>query len=303
MSGFRSINENSNINDLADLFEIFAIKNNRASKSDIKNYLDIQSDNDLNTGIEDNDSKVDNKLDSVLEEIARRKNILKDRYPFEISDTGTSIIFISPNDDDYPKWTYLYLLLSTRTNMRDNKVLNGIDGTLVLEYLSAEVLANYLGDHSKTFVFGTSAQGKFAHKVNELCRAVQEGEGHNQIPTPAQDGKLDIVGWIPFADQRISKLIIFGQCKTGTNWKSTLQQLQPDAFIKKFIKGHFSVTPMRSFFISQSIEFTKWREDAIDAGILFDRYRIVEFCPQIIDENLFNQLKSWTEEAINIADI
>jgi hypothetical protein len=178
----------------------------------------------------------------------------------------------------------------------------GIDGTALLEELSVEVIRSYLGDRSRSMNFGTSVAGGFGDKVDNLCREIGEGCGYD-LPAGTnrrpKDGKLDTVCWIPFSDERRSKLIVFGQCKTGTSWRDSVAQLQPQSFMNKYFKKNFSLVPVRAFFISEAIETAKWNDHSIDAGLLFDRCRLVDFCPENLEERLFNKLKSWTKAALD----
>jgi hypothetical protein len=301
---FSSLTERSNINELADLFEVYAIKYGQISRIDIERYLGILSDNDENEGIDDNDSERANKLDDVIGILEERQRILSGKYSFKIDETGNILSCIFDETNHF-HWCYLYLLLSTNTNMRDNKILNEVDGTLLLEEISAKVLKNYLGSHAKSFVFGTAATGGFEAKINHLCQEVGEGIRYRDDRTTHydRDGKLDTVGWIPFSDRKPSKLIVFGQCKTGTNWKDTLSQLQPDTFMSKFLYRPFALMPVRSFFISDAVESVRWEDVVIDGGLFFDRCRIVEFCPEELEADLFLKIRRWTEEAIRIVDI
>jgi hypothetical protein len=271
---------------------------------EIERYLGVLSDNHENDGIDDNDSERADRLDDVIGVLEERQRILSGKYPFTIDETGNILSYVLDSTNHF-HWCYLYLFLSTNTNMRNNKILNEVDGTLLLEEICAEVLKNYLGSYAKSFVFGTAATGGFEAKINHLCQELGEGIRYRDDRTTHydKDGKLDTVGWIPFSDGKPSKLIVFGQCKTGTNWRDTLTQIQPESFMRKYLHRSFSLTPVRSFFISDAVERARWNDVAIDGGLFFDRCRIVEFCPEELNEKLFSKIRRWTEEAIRIVDI
>ena len=117
-----------------------------------------------------------------------------------------------------------------------------------------------------------------------------------------RDGKLDVVAWKPFADSWQGKLIIFGQCKTGTEYRDTLTQLQPDAFCAKWLREMPAISPVRVFFISEALSRSgasaqhRWYERSTDAGLLFDRCRTVDFCDGLTDDVL-EEVRAWTGAA------
>ena len=52
--------------------------------------------------------------------------------------------------------------------------------------------------------------------------------------------------------------------------------------------------PIRLFFITEAVAITEqWEERARNAGILFDRQRIMSLLPLNIDEHLLNNIKEW----------
>lgn len=294
--------------ELADFFELIALKNGQASKSDIAGHLDRVSDNLYNSGCDDEDDQIADTLDAALIELDRRRNACgMDGYPFTLNATGTLLRYPKPHlaGGSCKKWSYLYLLLSTRLNMNSNRIHADIDGTKILESLAENIIRSYLGTRSCSINFGTSVAGGFKDKVNHLCRQFGEGVQHHCPEGAArhtQDGKLDTVGWIPFSDHRQGKLSVFGQCKTGTNWQDSVSQLQPNAFIKKFMRGKFHLDPVRVFFVSESIDDSRWSDMALDAGLLFDRCRIVDFCPELPADVLI-QIQHWTAAALSAVDI
>ena len=196
------------------------------------------------------------------------------------------------------KIVYRYLLLATRLNMASCRVHGSIDGTLLLEELAADVAREFLGDRAESLVFGTSSgTGDFPAKVNDLCQNLKEGGGfvsHTQARPTANDGKLDVVVWKGFADHQPGKLIGFAQCKTGTNFKDSLSQLQPDSFCSKWLQRPPAFTPVRMFFAAEALSRQNWYNDVSDAGLLFDRCRIVDFCDSVTEEVLA-KVRAWTE--------
>lgn len=293
---------------IADFFEILALKRRRASKAEVAHHLRMASDNLYNLGCNDEDDQNSVALDEVLAELQRRRDACGSiGYPFEMSATGTLLTYLGNKTVflNCKKTAYLYLLLSTRLNMKSSKIHAGIDGTYILEELAAATIKSYLGCRAESINFGTSARGGFGKKINTLCHQFGEG-GQYKKPRGTkrytQDGKLDTVGWIPFSDNLQGKLSVFGQCKTGTNWRDAISQLQPAGFIKKFMTNPYHTDPLRAFFVSESVDRSRWHDMTIDAGLLFDRCRIVDFCPDL-PPRLLSKVKTWIEAALKTVRI
>ena len=300
----------ANLNELTDFAELITWKHNTVSKQKLVNILARNDENEIGDGDEDNEDKIRNLIDDLLNEVDRRKKACGRGYPFQISNGIGTVI--SLNDKEESKYkqrvlAYKFMLLATRINMTSHKIHANLDGTSLFEPLSANALRNYLGRcKAKSFIFGTSATDRrFKSKVDQLCTKLGEGSGfHNPGGgrVTSKDGKLDIVAWIPFTDERPGKLIVFGQCKTGSNWRDTLSQLQPSAFCQKYMNRSPLVIPQRAFFISEEPDTNKHHEDVIDGGLMFNRCRLVD-CSDYLPEELCSQIMQWTDSAINTVDI
>lgn len=293
----------ADVHELADFAELIAWKNNSVSAREMVTYLGQIGENEYNEGCEDEDDENAVVLEEVMTEIERRLTYCQSGYPFELDSRGNVLRFVP--DDDHRSLLYQYLLLSTRLNMKNNRTHANIDGTELLEEISAEVLRCYLGgQRAKAYVFGTAAgSGDFPGKVASLCKDLGEANGfetRRSGPIHANDDKLDVVGWIPFTDKSPGQIIIFGQCKTGTAWTEQLCKLQPSSFIKKWINGHIMVDPLRAFFVSEAANRAKWCEYSAEGGILFDRCRLVDCCDSL-DDALKTRIADWNNAAFVVA--
>jgi hypothetical protein len=288
------------IHELADFVELQAWQRNAVSQREILAFLGRNGDNEYNEGVDDDDDINADALDDVMVEIDRRSKSCVEGYPFSLDLMG-SVLRHDSSDDSERAVVYRYLLLSTRLNMTADKMQANIDGTGLLEEISAAVLRCYLGnDRAISLVFGTAIGGAFRDKINGLCNALGEGgcfEALDPGPVNANDDRLDSVAWIPFTDNRQGKLIIFCQCKTGTNWKEHTTQLQPDAFINRWMKHRtFLVEPIRAFCVSEATCPTNWRGLVRYAGLFFDRLRVVDFLGHI-EPDLLTRLRTWNAAA------
>ena len=217
------------------------------SSRDMVSFLGQVDDNQNNEGIQDDENATTDKIDEVMQEIGQRHLACGGGYPFILRHEGT-VLECAALDDRVQRIAYRYLLLCTRLRMDRSRVQAGLDGANLMERLSAHVLANYLGSaRCQSLVFGTSAGGSFSDRVEKLCSALGEGGGLRPLagvtPPASGDAKLDVVAWIPFRDRQPGQLVVFGQCKTGTNWRDTVGELQPDSFVKKWLRGPPLVDP------------------------------------------------------------
>ena len=285
------------IHELADFAELIAWIHGKCSARDIQSFLGQIDDNDYNVGIEDNDVNNENLSDEMMQEIGLRTNACTVAYPFHMDKAGSVLEYLY--DSNIPSAAvYLFLLLATRLNMQNEKVQQGVDGTVLMEELSTEVLRSYLGhDRAFSLGFGTAVRGRFCDKVQELCKSIGEGGVFRHIDSgsvDANDDCLDVVGWIPFLDNMPSKLSVFGQCKTGTSWDNIKTELQPSDFIKRWMSRPFIFDPIRAFFIAEAADRAHWSGTALYTGILFDRCRIVDFSNHI-SSTLLARIQQWNE--------
>lgn len=224
----------------ADFWEVQAVRNPGmyVSSTHISKIIAKELDEINHEGIESEDDALDKELEDVLLELQSRPKYSSAGYPF---DFGKFSVKLNENEG-LLKDVYLFLLLCTRFNMTNNKVHDGIDGTLLFEKLCAYVAKEYFGENSTSFVFGTAEAGSFPEKVRNMIIKIGEGDSFknpNNTPPTKNDDSVDIVVWKEFADKRIGKLIGFGQCKTGTSsWRDDKHKLKPRDFCARwFVQG------------------------------------------------------------------
>lgn len=290
--------------ELADFAELACWQQGSTSVTHLAQVLGRLAENDYSEGVPEEED-IPRDIEGAFQEIERRKRSCDGGYPFDIDELGNSLHVI-PNADSSKYMVYKYLLLATRLNMSNNRKHASIDGADLLECLAAEAARQYLGTRAESMVFGT-ADGTtgFSDKVDDLCRRLGEGGGfRNQGggPLHQKDDKLDVVAWKSFADRRDGKLIVFGQCKTGTNWKDHVTQLQPDKFCSKWFETQPAVNPVRTFFVSEALSGVGWRNSTVDAGLLFDRCRIVDFSDEV-SEQVLGMIAAWTDAAAQATEL
>lgn len=289
----------SSIEELVDYVEWQCIQHGNISVTEVLRPIIFASDEIRISGVTDDSDRMINKLDDISVEIERRIKATKGKYPFRNNLRGYRIA-VTRYDHNY--WIYVYLLLSTRLDMLKDKEWRGIDGTKILEELAAVIAKEYFGERAESLIFGTAMPGGFQQKVQHICDCT--GEGHSYInrntSTPsAKDDKLDVVVWKNFNDKNRSKLLGFGQCKTGTSWDDAATiELQPGDFCSKWFRDHPISPPVKMFFSSQYFPLDDYSKSK-NAGIVFDRFRILDYLPEEIGGQVFEKLVLWCKAAIH----
>jgi hypothetical protein len=210
----------------------------------------------------------------VMSEIEDRIKATGDAYPFSL--LGSSVLQIKKDNlNEYV--AYIFCLLLSYFGWKPVKN-TPINPRLLFEDLACIAAKQYLqGDVLQfgTGRYNSSNVSTFGQLVTELCKKLGEGQGLGTKKTlNKKDDHVDLVAWKDFKDGRESKLILFGQCATGENWDSKVNELNPDAFC-----GNWMIKPMvsslgRSFYVPHRISGELWTYHARNAGILFDRCRV-----------------------------
>lgn len=296
----------ANASELADYAEMQCWKTTRASRTALGQDLGRMDENEYSDGVPVEEEWIVD-VGEALMEMQRRREACRGGYPFEVDKSGSFARYNSDAEQN-KAIIYKFLLLATRLDMSKLKSRKhaDIDGTELFEKVAAEVAQAYLGARTEKFVFGAHAQsGDFGSRVERLCQCLGEGEGfRNRYKNSHEikDDKLDIVVWKPFSDHESGKLIAFGQCKTGTSYRNSLTELQPDSFCHQWFLTQPVVTPLRFFLVADALAPRRFELDSRKAGVLFDRCRIIDYCDGIAP-GVMNQIKSWTTKAAQFAKL
>ena len=290
---------------IADQVELSCLDDGETSIQSIANMLarDSDSSEDSYSGCDDLEDELHNLVGEAFDVIGTRNSNCGSSYPFKLSDDGHTLAFDVSRPPIKDHLVYLFLLLSTRLNMNRNRnrYFHGIDGTLLLEHLSAHILRKYLGEPAEAMVIGTGRDSSFEDVVNSFCKRVGEGVryvDHDNMGSTVKDDGLDAVAWSPFNDERPSQLILFAQCKTGTNWREETKKLRPEVFCARWFSATPLVIPVAAFCVSESIGKNEWKAITRGAGVFFDRSRIVQWALDVPVE-ILKDLKLWTISAVD----
>ena len=255
----------SDIINLADWLELTCLEagDKNASAGDLSRALQIMTE----------DERADELALEAFLEVEQRVVAAGDSYPFVLH--SASLLQIKDDRDWQQYIAYIFCLCLSYFGWRQERDAP-VNPWLLFEELSCVAAEQYV--HGKVFPFGkrcSEGEGAFPRAVDELCKAIGEGQGfRTQRHQGQQDDGVDLVAWRDFEDMRESKLLLFGQCASGGNWRSKREDLDPRAFWSQWmIEG--SVSPLiRSFFVPHRIIRGSWGFHARKTDILFDRCRL-----------------------------
>jgi hypothetical protein len=306
---------------LADFAELSALRQDgrQASGREITSALERLSEGDEDTL----ERPVGDALQELIARAVHLGETARERYPFEFEADVLKLRKPYPQEDK--QFLYLFLLLATRLNMKNDRQHARLDGAELFEYLSLAVAKCYWGGLKDTRVdgldFGTARLNRdaddndqinaasFSAAVGQLSDAMREGNGYkakDPPPIKARDAKLDLAVWRDFADQcsskkvdplrhRHGKLIGFGQCKTGNTWLGEVEKLQPEKFCENWFRDSPLVKPIKLFFVSD--RFVRPWHEKTRGMIFFDRCRILEYADDI-PAKLVAKCANWTRTVL-----
>lgn len=221
------------------------------------------------------------------------------KYPFVAE---TKIVSMNESCSEYYQTLYSFLLFATRWKMGRDRIVNEKDGTLLFERLCREVLTQFFGSHAESIVFGTGAEDElksFEEKVKGLLKRINEKGYQFQYPEglhhQQKDYGIDLIAFIPFNDSRKGHFMAFGQCKTGTSWRDKLGQMNPKSFCDVFLIPPLRFTPISIYMVSEACDENLDILASRSSSLLFDRTRIVEFLPDKINKDLYDDIQLWVK--------
>jgi hypothetical protein len=265
----------SQLNYYADFIELIALLSNE----DGITFGDIQ---DKFFGEKDyEDAKDRDKDESFLINIfliiEQRTFLYKDDYPYEY--INIEILKVKDNLNIKNK-LYISLLLSSKLNIfKDFRT----ELTSEFEDISLNVLKEFLPKRAITKSFGKNSEykGTATSKIRDLAidlnLKINDYELSQVNPKNFQERGLDLIGWIPFDDNCMNKLIFLGQCACGKGFEYKQHDTRRFANYLEFYK----TKPQHIMFIPYSLidnkELKFHHSDLIENDYLyFERKRILE---------------------------
>jgi hypothetical protein len=182
----------------------------------------------------------------------------------------------------------LFSLYSTNKQRNDPKLFERLIAISIAKYLCGE-----------SYVFGwpvlDNIPANIESRIREVCSKTKE-KFAEAPQAKYKDRGVDVISWKPFhenPENRSNQLVVLSQCAVGGNWRSKTGELPLDAW-KQYI--HWANQPIRAFAVPAVIHDDLWHDISTEAGLLFDRIRIINYVPQPFpDTPLLNEIRDWIE--------
>lgn len=219
---------------------------------------------------------------AVLEIVEERQKLLgPNGYPFKLREN--SLVF--NGEDQHPYGALLALCQLPSVSSKTYK-----SAPVAFEYLSLIAARAYLGKRARGWRFGWPRDNAAHLKVSQAAKALQQRSAPHEpsnwqwIPSPElpeepnsrdlKDAGMDFVAWLPWQDRGPGQLHLVGQCACGTDWvlkKHDLSLTRLGNWMR-LPQPH----PIRSLFTPRHLALPTLREAGGEAGLIFDRIRIVQ---------------------------
>ncbi len=255
--------------------------------------IDDESRNDTGDEIGSLNDQVKDKQEAwsyeVFSVISDRCVSFGEKYPFYVDDRRIVL------KDALTTIQKIYLMLLLSSSLKYFPKLQS-NLTSEFEKISFFALKNYLPDQAKVKQFGKKSDytGSAIEKIRKLAvdMGLEVDEDHLSDISPQnnQEEGLDLVGWLPFADQIPSMLSVLGQCACGKEWRNKQTETKRYEEFLKFYK----VFPIHTLFIPYALGRPNNRfyqsKDINKGSLIFDRKRILELAGE--DLTFFNDFDS-----------
>lgn len=249
----------------------------------------------------DDDEAVEEVIQEVANEIDQRALSAQEAYPFQVESRS---ILLKGSKDRFVPYVFCLCISALKS---DKELDKNPYPRRMFERLSCVAARNYI--KGEVVRFGSPRDQKdmpkeFSRAVDELCKRIGEGLGFRAKKAFSQkDDAIDIVAWRDFPDRTEGKIMLLGNCASGHDWGSKLDEMQPQLFCEEWmLEVPVSMrSSVRAFFIPRRIERSQWKHISRRAGMVFDRCRIAHCIP--LDEEFKDKsaLLEWVDSVLRKA--
>lgn len=309
------IPKNSTRSALADWLELSALSSGRrqVSEADLIGLHELyggESDASLKRDQETGEildesileSMQEQSLQSVVEEILYRREVLQGCYPFKVKPRGVLLAGSKVEAQlTIGEWVYLFCLLSSA--IREGG-LQATDESLktriacLFQVCACLAAVGYLSGSASSFGFPRAQGNAFLPALQLAYKEFGEGIVRSDdnippgFPSKLKDAGIDVIAWRDFPDKFPGKLYLLGQCASGKNWRD--KPVRP--YVKPLHNNWFTWAPASDPIEAMFIPFTLHHElqerDDLDFpallrelfhyetstfGIIHDRLRLAYF--------------------------
>jgi len=221
-------------------------------------------------------------LSDIWTELMRRQAFYYTKF-FTVEERSVESSFDASTKPEYS----FCLLLSLYGNPTDT-----LKAAKLFEKVSSAAMKNYLCGEGIVFGFPRPDPDENSIKQGIMKAANETNERFVEAPSEKyKDRGVDIIGWKPFFDKRSSQVVVLLQCAAGHNWRDKAITLPLPSWTQYI---HWAHDPITGFSVPCVIPDQEWHEVSRDAGVLFDRIRILNLLPDgITDATLRGELASW----------
>lgn len=243
-------------------------------------------------GWQTRETSVDSATSQLLEEIERRKDCLRELYPFSLD--GDVVKYQQSDDLLYE----FFLCTSLSPNLIKGEYRHF---PRIFERIAVELTANFLGPNTKFAHVGAPNEKK--RFKNSFINVMDEsGElkwrPGDDLPDDGPrngDEGVDYILWKSFdCNRSVGQPFFLGQCACGNDWDAKFNDISA-RFFKWF--EPLKVPPTKVFSVPHVVPEIKLREAARDAGVVLDRIRLVRsiqagshYCHDKWHEKLFKAI-------------
>ena len=213
----------------------------------------------------------DDSVGPIHEELVRRSNILRQSYPFDLSQ-GTLVYA-----EDRRSPIYEFLLSASASFLASG---HHAELPRTFERVATRLVTSYFGSNAEGVHFGWPRDRNTSFKAAAEQLHDRTGEWHwgpeeRLDPADVKDEGCDFVIWLRPSDGRqIGPLFVLGQCACGNNWQDKYADLNVKR-MERWFNPLSTVEPVRAFATPRHVDDYLLREASREAGLLFDRARLV----------------------------
>lgn len=251
------------------------------------------------------DPATEQALDAVFEEIATRRRVLDEAYPFDVRigkrSLRLSVSATSPNTlINQARAIYIACLYMTglRGGLIDAKAAQlraDPDMGNAFQICATIAAAGYMSGDAYWFGHPRPDQTPFMDAIQKVA-ALLNGTAAPAPPPGetlyAKDGGIDVIAWRDHHDGRPAKLIMYGQCASGMDWVG-----KPVSGYVNRMDSYYSLTPSKHWIPALLTPFPLYsekenshrlrteeamrgfyRQNEAMMGVIIDRLRLVRWC-------------------------
>lgn len=249
---------------------------------DLIEQVDFESDYNEEE-IDAIESEKEEVISKLCDEIRKRKDVLEDAYPFDISSDGITFFIISEAEWNIGCKTYLFSLFLSHLSKslivsipyrEQPKKLIELSRWLFQKCACLAAAGKMCGP---SFILYPRKNG-FLEKLKEIYLVLGDGKPRSEAlsgsPISVNDDGVDIIAWEYLPDNRPGGPYLLGQVASGNDWrdKSLVQT------IKRFHEEWFEVIPasfpIPAIFIPYYISRDEMRRHSRSLGVILDRLRL-----------------------------